>query len=377
MPTSERVLITGGAGFIGSHLVDALLGRGYAVRVYDSLEPQVHGGLREEGKWPAYLSPEAERILGDIRDRDRLRRALEGVEVVFHLAARVGVGQSMYEIESYVDVNVRGTAVLLDLLANEKHTVGKLIVASSMSAYGEGQYECARCGVVYPAVRPEGQLRARDWEMRCPHCGEQVSPRPTPEEKPLFPTSVYAVSKRDQEEMCLAVGRAYGIPTVALRLFNVYGPRQALSNPYTGVVAIFSSRLLNGRPPLVYEDGRQQRDFVHVSDAVQALLLALEVREAFGVFNVGSGRPITILEVAGHLIRHLGNAVEAEIPGRFRAGDIRHCFPDIGRLRALGFHPRVPFAEGIEETVEWVRRQLAEDRFALAQGELQRRGLTI
>ncbi len=378
MPTAERVLITGGAGFIGSHLVDALLERGYAVRVYDNLEPQVHGGLREAGKWPAYLNPEAEHVLGDIRDREALRRALWGVDAVVHLAARVGVGQSMYEIESYVDVNVRGTAVLLDLLANERHRVGRLIVASSMSAYGEGQYECACCGVVYPQVRSEEQLQGRDWEMHCPRCGEIVSPQPTPEEKPLFPTSVYAVSKRDQEEMCLAVGRAYGIPTVALRLFNVYGPRQALSNPYTGVVAIFAGRLLNGNPPVIYEDGEQRRDFLHVSDAVQAIVLALENAGAdYRALNVGTGNAITIRQVAEALVRHMGVPVEPEVSQQVRAGDIRHCYPDVGGIAALDYRARLPFAEGIGETVEWVRRQLAEDRFAAAQGELERRGLAV
>ncbi len=375
---NRRVLVTGGAGFIGSHLVDALLERGYAVRVYDNLEPQVHGGLREEGKWPAYLSPEAERILGDIRDREALRRALQDVDVVVHLAARVGVGQSMYEIESYVDVNVRGTAVLLDLLANERHRVCRLIVASSMSAYGEGQYECECCGVVYPAGRSEEQLRARDWEIRCPHCGRNTSPKPTPEEKPLSPASVYAVSKRDQEEMCLAVGRAYNLPTVALRLFNVYGPRQALSNPYTGVVAVFSSRILNGKPPVIYEDGEQRRDFLHVSDAVQAFLLAMEGKEAaYRALNVGTGRPITVRQVAEALISYLRNDLQPEISGQYRAGDIRHCFPAIDRLHALGYHPQVSFAEGLGETVEWIRKQVAVDRFTTAQKELERRRLAM
>lgn len=375
---NRRVLVTGGAGFIGSHLVDALLERGYAVRVYDNLEPQVHGGLREEGKWPAYLSPEAERILGDIRDREVLRRALRDVDVVVHLAARVGVGQSMYEIESYVDVNVRGTAVLLDLLANERHRVHRLIVASSMSAYGEGQYECEHCGVVYPAGRTEEQLRARDWEVHCPHCGAKVLPQPTPEEKPLAPASVYAISKRDQEEMCLAVGRAYGLPTVALRLFNVYGSRQALSNPYTGVVAVFSSRLLNGNPPVVYEDGQQRRDFLHVSDAVQAFLLAIEGENAaYSALNVGSGRPVTVRQIAEALISYLGSDLQPEVSGRYRAGDIRHCFPSIERLHTLGYRPRVSFAEGIGETVEWVREQAAVDRFVAAQQELERRRLAV
>jgi dTDP-L-rhamnose 4-epimerase len=375
---SKLVLVTGGAGFIGSHLVDALLDRGHHVRVYDNLEPQVHGGLRERGEWPAYLSPAAECVLGDVRDREALHRALQGVEVVFHLAARVGVGQSMYEIEPYVDTNARGTAVLLDLLANTEHQVNKLLVASSMSVYGEGTYECADCGIVYPTLRPEEQLRARDWEMRCPKCKEVVAPLPTDESKPLFPTSVYAISKRDQEELCLSVGRAYNLPTVALRFFNVYGTRQALSNPYTGVVAIFGGRLLNGKPPLIFEDGEQVRDFTHISDIVEACLLAMEGDGAdYQAINVGTGRPTSILQVAEALIAHLGVEVEPEIVDRFRAGDIRHCFADTARAERLGFQPQTAFAEGIGETVEWVRAQVAADRFDAARDELERRGLTV
>ena len=377
--TFQNILVTGGAGFIGSHLVDALLERGHQVRVYDSLEPQVHGPSREQGEWPAYLSSEAERIPGDVRDREALRRALQGVEVVFHLAARVGVGQSMYEIESYVDANVCGTAVLLDLLANEPHHVRKLIVASSMSAYGEGKYECARCGVVYPQLRPEEQLRARDWEMRCPRCGEPAAPLPTDEAKPLFPTSVYAITKRDQEEMCLRVGQAYGIATVALRLFNVYGPRQALSNPYTGVVAIFAGRLLNGKPPVIFEDGLQQRDFVHISDVVQAFLVTMERAEVdYQAVNVGTGRPITICQVAEALLDHFQLPVSNfQITHQFRAGDVRHCFADAAGIGQLGYLPRVTFSEGLVETVEWVRTQVAHDRFDAARGELERRGLAV
>ena len=375
---TERILVTGGAGLIGSHLVDALLERGHQVRVYDNLESQVHGGLRERGEWPAYLNLEAERIPGDVRDREALRRALEGVDVVFHLAARVGVGQSMYEIHSYVDANVRGTAVLLDLLANEPHRVGKLIVASSMSAYGEGTYECAECGVVYPQLRPEEQLRARDWEMHCPKCGEPATPLPTDETKPLFPTSVYAITKRDQEEMCLAVGRAYGIPTVALRLFNVYGPRQALSNPYTGVVAIFAGRLLNGRPPVIFEDGQQKRDFVHVSDVVRAFLLAMERAEAdYQAVNVGTGRPITIHQVAEVLLKYFQLPTSnLQITHQFRTGDVRHCFADLTLAGRLVYRPCGTFTEGVSETVEWVRAQVALDRFDAARHELAVRGLT-
>ena len=372
----ERVLVTGGAGFIGSHLVDGLLDAGHEVRVYDSLEPQVHGGLRERGEWPDYLASGCERVPGDIRDRDGLSRALDGIDVVFHEAAVVGVGQSMYQIERYVDVNTRGTAVLLDILANQKHTVRKLVVASSMSIYGEGAYSCAEHGDVYPKLRSEEQLQAREWEMRCPECGESVRPRPTDEDKPLFPTSMYAITKRDEEEMCLTIGRAYAIPTVALRYFNVYGTRQALSNPYTGVAAIFSSRILNGQPPVIFEDGLQSRDFVHVSDIVQANLLALTRDEMdYRAFNVGSGRAVTVLRVAQALISHLDGRLVPQISDEFRAGDIRHCFSAISCIGACGYAPTVAFDDGVGALVDWVRSQTATDSFEKTKAELAARGL--
>jgi dTDP-L-rhamnose 4-epimerase len=372
-----RVLVTGGAGFIGSHLVDALLAAGHEVRILDALDPQVHGGLRERGAWPDYLAEGCEKVLGDVRDRDLLCRALDEIEVVYHQAAAVGVGQSMYEIERYVDANTRATAVLLDVLANEPHRVGKLIVASSMSIYGEGAYRCPEHGATYPQLRLESQLASRAWEMGCPICGQAAAPLPTGEDKPLYPTSIYAITKRDQEEMCLVVGRAYSIPTVALRYFNVYGPRQALSNPYTGVAAIFSGRLLNDQPPLIYEDGLQSRDFTHVRDIVQANMLALARDEmAYGVYNVGTGRPLTILDVAEALIEELGSTQRAEIAQQFRAGDIRHCYADINRIASFGYRPSVRFEEGVAELTAWVRSQRAEDAFAQARQELDQRGLT-
>ncbi len=389
-----RILVTGGAGFIGSHLVDALVAEGHDVRVYDSLVPQVHGRSQiADRKSPAYLNPKAQFIYGDVRDANALRQALRGVEVVFHQAAEVGVGQSMYEITRYVNANTGGTAVLLELLANEPHTVQKLIVASSMSIYGEGAYECPVHGPVYPQLRPAEQLEARDWEVCCPvtndetrntqyavrttPCGLPLKPLPTPEDKPLFPTSIYAISKMDQELMCLAIGRAYDIPTVALRYFNAYGPRQALSNPYTGVAAIFSSRLLNGNPPLVFEDGLQSRDFIHVSDIVRANLLAMERDEAdFGVFNVGTGRPSTVLDVAHALAEGLGVDIEPEIVNQFRAGDIRHCYADITRIcQTLGFEPQVRFEDGMADLIDWVREQEGVDLVEQARAELEQRGL--
>jgi dTDP-L-rhamnose 4-epimerase len=375
MGEKGKVLVTGGAGFIGSFLVDALVEKGHDVRVFDSLEPQVHGVRRQV---PEYLNPAAELVIGDVRDRSALKGALQGIDVVFHYAAAVGVGQSMYEIRRYVEANTLGGATLLDILANEGLDVRKLVVASSMSIYGEGKYECGKCGVGYPQLRGDDQLRERKWEMLCPSCGAEMQPLPTDEDKPLFPTSIYAVTKRDHEEMFLCFGRAYGIPTVALRLFNVYGPRQALSNPYTGVAAIFSSRLLNGQPPVIYEDGKQSRDFVHADDVVRASLLAMERDEAdYEVFNVGTGRPLTIQNIAQVLIEHLAEGeVEPQIVGQYRRGDIRHCFADIGRIREkLGFEPGLTFEEGVEDLISWVRDQEARDGFRQVDGELRKKEL--
>ena len=368
------VLVTGGAGFIGSHLIDALVGRGVRVRVLDSLEPQVHGPGATE---PRYLPRTVEFLRGSVTNPEAIDRALADMPAVVHLAAQVGVGQSMYAIRPYVEDNTLGTAVLLDRIVNGGHGVRRLVVASSMSIYGEGRYRCAACGLVAPDLRPRAQLEARDLEMRCPTCRATVEPVPTDEDKPLRPTSVYAVTKRDQEELCLCVGRAYGIPTVALRLFNVYGPRQALSNPYTGVAAIFSSRLRNRQPPLIFEDGLQSRDFVHVSDIVQAFCLALERRDVADVsLNVGTGRATSVLAIARGLGQALGVPLEPEILGQFREGDIRHCVGDIARIhRLLGYAPRAHLDVGLQELAEWSRSQAPEDRVARARAELEAKRL--
>jgi dTDP-L-rhamnose 4-epimerase len=363
---AERVLITGGAGFIGSHLADELLRAGYAVRALDVLVEQVH----DESQRPGYLDPEIELIPGDIRNPEVVRGALEGVDAVVHLAARVGVGQSMYEQADYAGANTLGTSVLLDAL--QKQPVRKLVVASSMSIYGEGAYE-----PVPPVERTREQLERRDWEPRGPN-GEELTPVPTPETKEPALASVYALTKFDQERLCLLYGAAYDVPAVALRLFNVYGPRQALSNPYTGVLAIFASRLLNDNPPVVYEDGEQRRDFVHVADAARAFRLALERDGADGrAVNVASGRRASILEIAEALATVLGKDIAPEIRDTYRAGDIRHCFADVTRARdLLGFEAEADRDEALAELAQWLETQPATDHFDRAAEELAERGLT-
>jgi len=369
----RNVLVTGGAGFIGSHLVDALVADGYQVRVLDAVVPQVHGADAE----PLYLNPKAEFVRADVCSRESVDEALQGIDVVFHEAAEVGVGQSMYEIERYVRANDLGTAVLLEAILARQPQIQKLVVASSMSIYGEGAYECAGCGTVYPQLRRSEQLLSRRWELECPTCGKELKPIGTTEEKPLFPTSVYAVTKQDQEQFCLAIGRSYNIPTIALRYFNVYGTRQALSNPYTGVCAIFSSRLLNGNRPMIFEDGEQTRDFVHVSDIVQANLLALESNAAdYQALNVGTGVATSVRAVCNLLAQGLGVNIEPEIVGRYREGDIRHCVSDISKARSLlGYEPKVSLEKGIPELLGWVQAQAARDQVESATAELESRQL--
>ena len=368
-----KILVTGGAGFIGSHLVDELIKLGHQVRVLDSLEKQVHHGHK-----PEYLNPEVEYRWGNMGDVDQLARALKGVEVVFHLAAQVGVGQSMYELLRYIRDNSLGTGVLLETLLAQKKTIQKLIVASSMSIYGEGKYQCRECAVVTPKERPISQLQKGNWEMRCPLCERVVTAIATDEEKPLFSSSIYAITKKDQEELCLVWGRSYRIPTVALRFFNVYGTRQSLSNPYTGVAAIFASRIKNNNPPLVFEDGLQTRDFIHVSDIVQANVLAMRnAKMNWEAFNVGSGHPVSIQEVAKTLLKIYRKDLPLKIVHQFRAGDIRHCFADIRKIRAMGFVPKVRFADGMRKLVQWSHTVEAKDLVERSTGELEKRKLVF
>jgi dTDP-L-rhamnose 4-epimerase len=370
----RRILITGGAGFIGSHLADHLLAAGHAIRAFDNLSPQVHGA--NAGR-PAYLDRQVELLVGDVRDPEAVRRALRGVDAVVHLAAAVGVGQSMYEVERYVSVNDLGTSVLLQALI--ERPVERLVVASSMSLYGEGLYRDRGGRLVSSTERTRAQLLERRWEPQADD-GSPLEPIATPESKAPALASIYALSKFDQERMCLLVGEAYGIPTTALRFFNVYGTRQALSNPYTGVLAIFAARYLNGRAPLVNEDGLQRRDFVSVRDVAQACQLALTVPAAGGhVFNVGSGRSFTVLEVAERLADAIGREdLGPEVTQKYRVGDIRHCFADIGKARRiLGYEPKVAFEDGLEELAGWLEGQIAHDRVGEASAELASRGLSL
>ena len=371
----RNVLVTGGAGYIGSHLVDALVLRGYNVVVLDSLVPQVH----RSGTWPSYANPKVRYVRGDVRDRAVFEPLVLASEAVVHFAAAVSIGQSMYEIDRYVDVNTRGTALLLDILVNTTHKVEKVIVASSIGVYGEGAYRCGTCGPVAPGIRSDAQMGAKDWEQRCPSCGAPVVSIPTPEDKALYRDNIYSMTKYHQEEMVLLIGKTYGIPAVAPRFFNVYGPRQSLSNPYAGVAAIWISRLMNGKAPVVFEDGGQLRDFVSIHDVVACLTLMLEKPGAdYLPVNVGSGTTVTILEIARILQRLLGSTIAPEVTNVGRTFDVRHNTADITRAReTLGYAPTVSLEQGFTELIEWAKTtpDVAVDFFDKALDELKAKGL--
>jgi dTDP-L-rhamnose 4-epimerase len=374
----SKVLVTGGCGFIGSHTVDLLIDRGYDVTILDNLEPQVHG---ENAKIPDYANKNAKIILDDFRNRELLKKVLIEIDAVIHLAAMVGVGQSMYQIERYVDTNTAGSAMLLDAIVNSKHNLKKLLVASSMSMYGEGKYYCEECRIdVYPPLRSERQLKAKQWEPLCPTCHSPLIPKPTDEDKPLMPTSIYAMTKHHQEEMFLLIGKTYKVPAIALRYFNAFGSRQALSNPYTGCAAIFTSRILNNKSPYIFEDGKQTRDFIHVKDVARANVTAMESNNAnYEAINIGTGKPISIGGLAETLAELYGKKnLKPEISEEYRKGDIRHCYADTTKAQKLmNFAPQISLTEGLKELREWSETQKgkATESFDKAFKELKEKHL--
>jgi len=373
IPELKRVLISGGAGFIGSNLGRHLLSRGYRVTVLDNFSSQIHDG-------PAGPTPDdsVAVIRGDVRRIEDWRRALVDQDIVVHFAAETGTGQSMYQIERYMNVNVVGTANLLEILANESHGVRKMLVASSRAIYGEGKYQCDEHGQVYPLPRAQAQMLAGDFAVKCPECNHDVSLLPTDEASKLHPSSVYGISKHCQEQLFMTVGSSLGIPAVALRYQNVYGPGQSLVNPYTGILAIFSTRIRNGASISIFEDGRESRDFLYIDDAVEATRLAIESDAAnHQVFNVGTGIRTDVLTVAQLLRSALHGDSPIEVGGNFRLGDIRDNFADISRIRSfLGFEPKIPFEQGVRRFCDWVTAQpLAADKFDRSIEEMRRRGL--
>lgn len=372
MKKFKNILVTGGAGFIGSHLVDKLISQGYKVRILDNLTPQVH-----QDKIPDYLNKKAEFIKGDVTKVKDIKKALDGIDAIFHEASVVGVGQSMYDIEKYVYQNSLGTAILLNYLANNKHSIKRLLIASSMSAYGEGLYNCKKCGPIRPSLRTDEQMSQKKWELLCPNCKSILTPIGIPESESFKCNSIYAVTKQSQEDMFIIFGKAYGIPTTALRYFNVYGPRQSLSNPYTGVAAIFLSRLKNNNPPVVYEDGLQTRDFISVYDIADVNVACLEDERSFGkIFNVGTNNPVAIKEIAQILAKLLGKNIEPEIAEKFRSGDVRHCSADISLIKnTLNWQPSWSFEKGMQDLINWGEKQEAEDTFDEATKELKSKGL--
>lgn len=367
-----RILVTGGLGFIGGHLAEELAGSGHDIVVLDSLESQVHSNqsvLR--------LPPGVTVVKRSVSSIGALKEVMHGVDVAYHFAAQVGVGQSMYDIPRYVDTNIGGTGQLLQSIIDMGGGLKRLVVAASMSSYGEGAYSCSNCGVVHPPLRSTEQLVSGSWEVNCPRCKRVATPVATPEDKPMNCNSVYALTKRVQEELCLLLGKTYGIPVVSLRFFNAYGPRQSLNNPYTGVCAIFQSRIKNGVSPIVFEDGQQTRDFVSVHDIVRACTSLLSTSAAdYESLNIGSGQPTTIEGIAKLLSELHHSGISPMVTNQFRKGDVRHCFADISKARrTIGFDPSVKLVEGLSELVEWGQSVSALDRFSQAYNELESHGL--
>lgn len=349
------VLVTGGAGFIGSHLVDALIEGGHKVVAFDNLDPAAHP---QPAKWPTYANPKCQYILGDVRDKSALRSAMEGIDVVFHHAAAVGSGISMIDISRFVEVNSLGTANLLEIAVENRDQIKKVIVASSMTVMGEGTYECANHGVYYPFLRPVEQLERKEWEMKCPECGNVSRPLAMKEERPLLPLTIYGMTKMDEELETMLVGGFYQIPVVAFRYFSVYGPRQSLTNPYTGVIARFGTRVITGKEPLIYEDGDQLKDVIHVRDVVRANLLAMERGEAnYQVFNLGNGEGLSVYRIGQLIAEKLGSSVQPVLTDQYRRGDARHGWADTSKgRRLLGWEPSLCAEDGFADLCEWLKR---------------------
>ena len=376
---NKNVLITGGAGFIGSSLTLTLIEKGYSVTILDNLSEQIHGQNPNDSELFRRIKDKVNFIKGDVTNKVDWLKALKGQDVVVHLAAETGTGQSMYEIEKYVDVNVRGTGIFLDILANDSnHSIKKIIIASSRSIYGEGKYECIEHGIVYPKSRHQSDLLNGLFECACPHCGKEVMLLPTDENSKIEPQSVYGISKYNQEQLCLVAGKSLNIPAVAFRYQNVYGPGQSLSNPYTGILSIFSTQIKNQNPINIFEDGKESRDFVYIDDVVNATILGLENQKAnFNSYNVGSGTPTTVLKIARELVSLYNSTIKINITGNFRMGDIRHNFADLNKIKKdLNFNPEFQFCEGIKYFTDWVNTQNTnEDLYATSILELKERGL--
>ena len=367
--SEKRALVTGAAGLIGSHVTDLLVRKGWKVRALDNLEPQTH----RRGK-PAWIHPKAEFIHGDIRDRETIATALDKIDIVFHQAA---YGGYMPEISKYVHVNSLGTAQMLEVIREKSLPIQKIIVASSQAVYSEGAGICPRHGLVFPTVRPVEQLRKGDWEVHCPICGAITKSAPTPENAPVGGETVYGLTKVDQEKLVLLWGKQVGVPAVALRYSCTYGPRQSIFNPYTGVIAIFCTRLLNNLSPVLYEDGRQTRDFSFVEDIARANLLAAETDKLDGLaVNVGGGKGVPIRQVAQILSKALKIDIEPEARGEFRPGEMRHLTSDTTKIRSAGYKPQIELEEGIQRYIDWIRSQSdIRDYFSEAEQILKSKGI--
>lgn len=371
----KNILITGGAGFIGSNLSLKLIDKGYSITVLDNLSPQIHS---ENSVLYNSIKDKVNFIHGSVLNYDDWKKALENIDVVVHLAAETGTGQSMYEIEKYTDVNIKGTSIFLDILANEKHSVKKMVVASSRAIYGEGKYRCPEHGNVYPGDRKDDDMAKKDFNVKCPHCGNNVELLPTDENSLIHPSSIYGITKQVQEQMFMVMGKTLGIPAVAFRYQNVYGAGQSLSNPYTGILSIFSTRIKNGNDINIFEDGLESRDFVYIDDVVEATIAGIEKEEAnYEVFNVGLGTAIDVLTVAQTLITEYKSGSKITLSGNYRLGDIRHNYADLSKIKnRLGFVPKVSFEEGIKRFVRWVNDQeIVVDKYEESINEMKEKGL--